>query len=93
MQKTLLRFLGGILGSFLGLILLGIFFLKRKFLSVTQQGRKVRDRATCMCSPDISHEKNPKITSVCIVKGRLGENIATVSKRSEAFTPLWGDSQ
>lgn len=46
-----------------------------------------------MCSPDISHEKNPRITSVCIVKGRLGENIATVSKRSEAFTPLWGDSQ
>lgn len=45
-----------------------------------------------MCSPDISHEKNPRITSVCIVKGRLGENIATVSKSSEAFTPLWGFS-
>lgn len=27
--------------------------LKRKFLSVAQHSGKVRDRATCLCSPDI----------------------------------------
>lgn len=58
----------------------------RKFLSfyITWWGG-VRERATCLSCPDIL-DKIPRITFVYIVKGRLGANIATVSKSGEAHT-------
>lgn len=49
MQKTLLRFLGGILGSFLGLILLGIFFFFKgnSFLLHNKVERCVTELPVC----------------------------------------------
>lgn len=66
--------------------------LNGKFLSVAQPGGRGAWQSYLPVLPWHFTHKNTK-DHLCLHKEGLGENIATVSNSSEAFTPLWGDTQ